>query len=316
MGVCGSDLVRQGEEPCADFRGSFDADRTTEAGQRPRQHVRVSPSDVRCGPTQGPFNLRRSALVGFGHRAESRFDGVMRLAFTVDGTQEQTAGVAVRQDGDELHLTIQTDADPQRVADQVARVLSVHVDGTGFADLARRDPVAKALFAATDGLRPPQFYSPYEAAAWSILSARRSAAQGRVLRQRVSEQLGTAYDVAGERHYAFPSPSRLMTLESLPDASIPRLHGIAAAAVAGDLAPTRLLAMEPEVAREDLQRLPGIGPFYSALIVYRALGLADVLARIEPGSRAALERLCGATQPMTDDEFTAAPKPGGPSGCG
>lgn len=329
MGVCGSDLVRQGEEPCADFRGSFDADRTTEAGQRPRQHVRVSPSDVRCGPTsdqemstlagsvvvmkrhvltvptQGPFNLRRSALVGFGHRAESGFDGVMRPAFTVDGTHEQTAGVAVRQDGDELHLTIQTDADPQRAADQVARVLSVHVDGTGFADLARRDPVAKALYAAADGLRPPQFCSPYEAAAWSILSARRSAAQGRVLRQRVSEQLGTAYDVAGERHYAFPSPSRLMTLESLPDASIPRLHGIAAAAVAGDLAPTRLLAMEPEVAREDLQRLPGIGPFYSALIVYRALGLADVLARIEPGSRAALERLCGATQPMTDDEFTA-----------
>ena len=49
----------------------------------------------------------------------------MRLAFTVDGTHEQSAGVEVRQRDDELDLTITSDADPAIVAGQVARVLSV-----------------------------------------------------------------------------------------------------------------------------------------------------------------------------------------------
>ncbi|MEI2777683.1 MAG: hypothetical protein V9G19_17295 [Tetrasphaera sp.] len=258
--------------------------------------------------TQGPFSLRRTALVGFGHRAEKDWDDVMRLAFTVDGTHEHTAGVEVRQEGEILRLTITSAADHEAVAAQTARVLSVHVDGVGFAELAERDPVAGALHAAAAGLRPPQFYSPYEAAAWSILSARRSAAQGRVLRQRLSERVGTAYDLAGKQVWAFPTPSKLATvteLQSLPDASIPRLHAIAAAALDGLLNPARLLAMETEEIREEVQRLPGIGPFYSALIAYRSLGLPNVLALIEPRSRSALERLCGATEPMSDDAFTA-----------
>lgn len=259
-------------------------------------------------PTRGRLNLMRTALVGFGHRAEQDWDGVMRLAFTVDGTHEQSAGVEIRQRDDELDLTITSDADPAIVAGQVARVLSVHVDGAGFADLAGRDPVAAALVAAADGLRPPQFYSPYEAAAWSILSARRSAAQGRVLRQRLSEQLGTAYDLAGQTLHSFPAPSRLATLaqlRGLPEAAIPRLQAIAHAAPEGRLSAARLLAMDPEDARLDVQHLPGIGPFYSGMIVYRSLGVPDVLVLIEPRSRAALERLCGAAQPMTDAEFTA-----------
>ena len=43
--------------------------------------------------------------------------------------------------------------------------------------------------------------------------------------------------------------------------------------------------------------------FYSALIVYRSLSLPDVLALMEPRSRAARERLCGG--PMTDTKVLA-----------
>ena len=92
-------------------------------------------------------------------------------------------------------------------------------------------------------------------------------------------------------------------LPGLPDAFVPRLHAIAEAATAGRLAPGRLLAMDPEEARFDLQTPPGIGPFYSALIVYRSLSLPDVLALMEPRSRAARERLCGG--PMTDTKVLA-----------
>ncbi len=258
-------------------------------------------------PTRGAFSLTRTALVGFGHRAERDWDGVMRLAFTVDGDHERTAGVEVRQDGERLDLVIHGGADPARVAAQVARILSVHVDGEPFAALARRAPAVGALHAAADGLRPPQFHSPYEAAAWSILSARRSAAQGRVLRTRLAQRLGTAYDLAGRTEHAFPTPSRLReldTLPGLPDLAVPRLQAIAEAALDGRLAADRLLAMDPEEARDDLRRLPGIGPFYSGLIVYRALGLPDVLPLIEPRSRAALERLHGIEASLSDAAFT------------
>jgi len=33
----------------------------------------------------GPFDLREIATMGFGHRDERSFDGVMRMAFCLDG---------------------------------------------------------------------------------------------------------------------------------------------------------------------------------------------------------------------------------------
>ena len=56
---------------------------------------------------------------------------------------------------------------------QVARVLSLDKDARGFVALGQRDPVLAQLLAAAPGLRPPLFYSPYEAAMWAVLSARR-----------------------------------------------------------------------------------------------------------------------------------------------
>ncbi|OZB84506.1 hypothetical protein, partial [Microbacterium sp. 13-71-7] len=53
----------------------------------------------------------------------------------------------------------------------------------------------------------------------------------------------------------------------------------------------RLSAMAPAEAMLDVQRLPGIGPFYSALIVIRACGLTDVLSTQEDHTRAAVEAL-------------------------
>ena len=46
---------------------------------------------------RGPFSLAESATFGFGQRDEGSFDGVMRLAFGVDG-YDRHAGVELRQD--------------------------------------------------------------------------------------------------------------------------------------------------------------------------------------------------------------------------
>src|SRR6476646_3817976 len=196
-----------------------------------RDDQRVTTSTSTTIPTRGPFSLKELALFGFGHRNERSFDGVMRMAFRVDHDLETAVGVEVRQNGDELDLTIHGDADPEAVAAQVARVVSCDHDGEGFAELGRRDPVIGALQQAAPGLRPALFYSPYEAAVWSVISARRARAPGITLRERLNEAHGDTFVLAGQTVRALPAPSTLSALTDvpgLPADRIPRLKAIAA----------------------------------------------------------------------------------------
>ena len=249
-------------------------------------------------PTRGPFSLEELALFGFGHRNERSFDGVMRMAFRLDHDLETAVGVEVRQRGDQLDLTVHGDADPEAVAAQVARVVSCDHDGEGFAELGRRDPVIGALQQAAPGLRPALFYSPYEAAVWSVISARRARAQGITLRERLNEAHGDAFELAGQTVRALPAPSTLAALTDLPG-----LQALAAASQRGELDVDRLVALGPEAAQQAVQELPGIGPFYSALIVVRACGFVDVLPTDVARSRQAVHDLYGITTAMSDVEY-------------
>lgn len=251
--------------------------------------------------------------MGFGHREERSFDGVMRLAFCVDGDYERQVGVEVRQQGQRLDLQIHRTPDSEPLDDdtvgvicrQVARVLSVNHDGEAFARLCASDPVLARLHAVAPGFRPALFYSPYEAAVWSILSARRGRSQGIGVRLRLSQQCGADFELAGVSTPAVPTPSRLLALEAvpgLPADRIPRLHAVAAAAQQGRLAADRLMALEPAVAAAELQQLPGIGPFYSALILIRACGAADVLPMDESTGRALVRELYELSD-MSDAEY-------------
>jgi len=234
---------------------------------------------------RGPFSLKEAATFGFGQRAGADWDGAMRLAFCVDGYSAQV-GVEVRQDADgDVHGTIAGEADLGLVRRQVARVLSLDHDGTEFTKVAERDPVIARLQQAAPGLRPPLFYSPYEAAAWSVLSARRPARQMMTIRQRLSEAHGATFDLAGQQLAAFPLPEALLEVTSFPGIpadKLERLHGVAKAALAGDLDATTLFALGPDEAMTRLQQIKGIGPFYSSLIVIRGTGFADVLPLAEP----------------------------------
>lgn len=253
---------------------------------------------------KGPFSLKELATFGFGGR-EAAWDGVMRIAFCVDGYRQQV-GVAVRQDGAGVHCAMVGDADPAAVERQVARVLSLDYDGDAFLEVGRRDPVVGRLQEAAPGLRPPLFYSPYEAAAWCVLSARRPHAQMAEVRRRLSEAHGATFELAGEKLAALPTPEQMLDVESfpgIPPIKIERLHGVARAALDGRLDVDRIKAMEPDEAMADLRSIKGIGPFYSALIVIRASGLADVLPENEPTVLDAAARLYGLPHPPTPEQF-------------
>jgi DNA-3-methyladenine glycosylase II len=247
---------------------------------------------------QGPFSLREAAMFGFGHRHATAFDGTMRMAFCVDGDgYSRQAGVAVTQTPDgTVNGAGQGDANVESVRAQTARVLSLDRDAREFVAIGERDPVLARLLAAAPGLRPVLFYSPYEAAIWSVLSARRPARQMTVVRDRLSEQHGRSFQVAGERIAALPTPEQMLGVQSfpgIPEVKLQRMHAVAEAAQRGELDADRIRAMDPDEAMSALQRLEGIGPFYSALIVIRATGHTDVLPENEPRALALAGQLYG-----------------------
>jgi DNA-3-methyladenine glycosylase II len=260
---------------------------------------------------RGPFSLEEAAHFGFGQREAASYDGVMRLAFCVDGYRGHAAA-AVRQDTGGVHAEVQGDVDVDVVRRQVARVLSLDHDGDEFTAVGRRDPVIGRLQAVAPGLRPPLFYSPYEAAAWCVLSARRHAAQAAGVRTRLNEAHGATFDVAGRTMAAFPTPERLLDVTAFPGLDavrLRRLHGVAAAALEGRLDASRLCASGEDQAMAEMRRLDGIGPFYAALIVARASGLADVLPSDEPKLKALVASLYGLAAPPGPAELAAVAEP-------
>ncbi len=262
----------------------------------------------------GPFSLALAAAFGFGQRDASEWDGVLRLAFCMDGYTMQV-GIEVRQDDNgAVHGTVSAPdgVDVDAVRRQVARVLSLDHDGNEFSAIGERDPVIGRLQQIAPGLRPPLFYSPYEAAAWSVLSARRPAREMMAVRQRLSEAHGTVFELGGQRLAAFPTPEALLdiaTFPAIPADKISRLHGVAEAAIAGRLASAHLLELGPEAAAAELQQIKGIGPFYSSLIVIRGTGFADVLAVAEPRALALTARLYGLDEPVSAARFAEIAEP-------
>jgi DNA-3-methyladenine glycosylase II len=240
----------------------------------------------------GEFSLAESALFGFGQRMrpagvgtrEPAFDGVMRLAFCLDGYHDQI-GVELRQDEQTVQAVVHGAGELDAIQRQVARVLSLDHDARGFAEVGQRDPVIGRLQRAAVGLRPPLFYSPYEAAVWSVLSARRPGWQMARVRADLSEAYGAVFELAGERLAALPTPSQLLAVEAFPgiDAErLARMHGVASATLDGQLDVTHLQALGPQEAMAQVQHIKGIGPFYAGLIVVRAVGFVDVLPSNEP----------------------------------
>ena len=261
----------------------------------------------------GPYRLRASAEFGFGQRHAQQFDGVMRMAFALDGTYVAVA-VAVRQalDDGPVQVDVIGSADTDSVVAQTARVLSLDHDAASYPQVGERDPVVGRLMALRPGLRPPLFHSPYEAAAWSVLSARRPALQMAAVRDRLAVEHGRVFEVAGGQAAAFPGPDALLAVESvpgLPQTKVDRLHAVARAAAEGLLDVQRLRALGPEEAHVQLQTLPGIGPFYASLIVLRAVGFTDVPVTDEPLALELMGRLYGLGRPAapTDAEQLSLP---------
>jgi DNA-3-methyladenine glycosylase II len=235
----------------------------------------------------GPFSLEAASHFGFGPNTgrPTYGDAQMKLAFAVDDFHNHAFVVLNQSSNGDVTGTIDSDADTEVVVKQIRRILSLNASGIEWAVVGEKDPVLGAMQRDHLGLRPVSFHSPYEAAAWSIISARRQRAQGTVVRNRIAEQLGRVYGEEADRLFAFPTPERLLELQyvqGLEAVKIDRLHAVARAALDGALDPDALLAMPTEEGMQHLLKLPGIGPTYGTLILLRGTGSVDAMTGVEP----------------------------------
>jgi len=259
---------------------------------------------------RGLFSLAESARFAYIDRDPGPPGPSLRLAFCRDGSWEPT-GVSLTQRHDGT-LDVQGDT---RDRAQVERIVGLNVDSTSFAEVGAVDPVIGRLQAAAPGLRPPQLHSAYEAAVFCILTARRSSSQARRMRTALAARAGTVLDVDGAAVTCLPPPAYLVDPDPVPGLDpvrLERLRGVAQAALDGQLDTAALAALPPEEARSCLERLPGIGPFSSAIVVVRSLGHTDYLAGTITELNTLVGQLYQLGRPATTQELDRISSPWSP----
>lgn len=260
----------------------------------------------------GPYSLAASVrfLEGF---APARYEGDgpdrLRFAFFADGLDrsERVAGALVYPEDGKIVVETYGEARSEVVRDQVRRILSLDVDGSGFPEVGVCDPVVGKLQERYPGLRPVLFYSPYEAAAWAIIGNRIRIVQAAKIKARMAEALGSLVEVSSEKEFAFPGPSRLLRLDGFPGLSerkVGYLRSLAREALEGRLEASHLRSLPAGEALAELKELPGIGDFSAELVLLRGAGLPDELPVHEVRLARAVALAYGLKKPPTAEELS------------
>jgi DNA-3-methyladenine glycosylase II len=248
----------------------------------------------------GPWSLRTSKRFweGFGPTAISPGSDPDVLDARFIGEHDWTPATArITQHGTAARIEVSGDGDLDAAAEQVARFLCLDIDAADWPGVADRDPIVAAAQQAMPGFRPCGFHSPYEAAAWAVLSAHTRIPEA----VRLRRELIAAYGADG----AFPAPDDLVrAVETgglvLPGRKAGYLLAVAHAAQDGLLEGPRLRALPEDDARRQLRSIVGIGPFGADLILIRGANTVDVLPRAEPRLDAEITHLYGPGATLAD----------------
>ncbi len=247
---------------------------------------------------QGTYSLAASARFLWGFKPAT-YQGPheadhLHLAFNgPDGPM----GVCLRESAGRVDGEVHG-GDAEQARRQVARILSLDLDGSGYDEIGSRDKVVGRLQGEHRGLRPVLWVDPYEAACWAVISTRISMVQAAGMKERLAAELGDSVDMHGEQQRIFPSPEKLLangqrlaTFRGLFGRKPEYLLGIARAALDGKLDADRLRSLPAEQAIAEVKQLNGIGQFGAELIVLRGAGEPDFLPSAERRLLGAIARL-------------------------
>lgn len=188
-------------------------------------------------------------------------------------------------------------ADPRDRATAVARcrrLLDLDADPAVVDAALAADPTLGPLVAAAPGLRVPGAVDGFEIAVRAVVGQQISVAAARTVLGRIVAVRGARRsDVDTALTHCFPVPA---ALAEAPDEALPMpaarrrtIRALAAAVAGGDV------RLDPGVTtgelRENLCRLPGIGPWTASYVAMRALSDPDTFLATDLGIRTAARRL-------------------------
>ncbi|MDN5764700.1 MAG: hypothetical protein L0H96_03895 [Humibacillus sp.] len=221
----------------------------------------------------GPWSLATSRTFweGFAPAALARTgaSATLRSVFLNEHDWSRTE-VNVTQHDATAVISVSGDGDLEAAVAQVCRFLALDVDARGWPAVGESDAVIADAQRQLPGLRPCGFHSPYEAAAWAVLSQRVRIVQAARLRADLVREHGD--------DGAFLPPQRLRTLElDLPGRKSEYLRSVADAALDGRLDGPTLRHVDPAEAVSRVAQIKGLGPFSAELVVLRGANAPDAV---------------------------------------
>lgn len=236
----------------------------------------MNPTKFSFKPT-GPFDLlfQNQFFNGWPVLGDGQ---TIIMAFPVEGWQSSAAVALSQSDKDPVDLTVYSDGGSEVARNQALAAMSLDEDGGGWPAVGERDSTLKELQTKYHFMRPSLFNSPYEAAVHFIIGHRISMVRGRKIRENMAKDLGQKFTIEGHDYYCFPEPQELLKLSEYSDLSqtkVDRLHAVADAALEGWLTRAELKKLSEQEVLTKLERLPGVGQFFSQGILNRGVGGAD-----------------------------------------
>jgi DNA-3-methyladenine glycosylase II len=183
----------------------------------------------------------------------------------------------------QLYSTTPIELDTQRlIEDRMRFFLSLDDPLADFYALARTDEPFWALVQRIYGLHQVKFLTPFEIAAWAVLTQRLPIAIARNLKQALKAAYGSCMEINGVVHTAFPEAAQLITVS--PDEltriikNERKVEYLMAVTRAFYQVDEQFLRSGPYQEVEDwLLNIKGIGDWSAHFILIRGLGRVERL---------------------------------------
>jgi DNA-3-methyladenine glycosylase II len=193
------------------------------------------------------------------------------------------------------------------VTDRIGFFLSLSDDLEAFYRLGYGDMDFAPILQKYYGLHHVKFLTPFECAAWAVLSQRYPMGAAQKVKQSIMEKFGTALEVEHRTYRAFPEPYRLAMAsidELMPLVRNKRrvefLMGVAKSFSETD--ERFLRTAKYDQVENWLSKINGIGEWSSKLIMLRGLGRMEKLA-IESRLLKAASTVYGHGKPIAQSRF-------------
>lgn len=167
--------------------------------------------------------------------------------------------------------------------DRIRFFLGLDDDLKPFCEMGSKDPKFVPVLDKLHGLHQVKFLTPFEAAAWAVLSQRISIKVARRMKNKLSDAIGDSIQIEGIDYRAFPSARQVKNLGVENLVSIigneRKSEYLIAVANAFDMVDENFLKCgNLEVVKEWLMNIRGIGEWSAHLELIRGLGRMEELS--------------------------------------